>query len=174
MESEIPEEFYKYWNDAVNTQNYSSKLLIMFSAIEAMVRGRDKKTFPKPADLTEKILGKNLSDEIFAPGNGLRNRLVHGEYFKDEDANKNYRDLIHKKVLSYFNQSVLKEAPLELEIVNPQRHPFGNKEGGFLFLKNAGTTKVDLKILLAVIGKNGLRDFGGFIYVSDPAIRSNF
>ena len=35
---EIPEEFYYYWNDAVNSIGYSPKLLLMFSAIEALVK----------------------------------------------------------------------------------------------------------------------------------------
>ena len=32
--SEFPEEFYYYWNDAVNVVGYSPKLLLMLSAIE--------------------------------------------------------------------------------------------------------------------------------------------
>ena len=38
---QIPEEFFYYWNDAVNSTGYSSKLVLMFSAIEALVKKPD-------------------------------------------------------------------------------------------------------------------------------------
>ncbi len=38
----IPESFYYYWNDAVNSTGYSSKLLLMFSAIEALAKNGSK------------------------------------------------------------------------------------------------------------------------------------
>ena len=51
---EIPEPFYHYWNDAVNASGYSAKLLLMFSAMEAMARKRNKSVFKKPIDLYTK------------------------------------------------------------------------------------------------------------------------
>src|SRR5207249_3117402 len=34
----VPEEFYYYWHDAVNASGYTPKLLLMFSAIEALAK----------------------------------------------------------------------------------------------------------------------------------------
>lgn len=133
---EIPDAFYYYWNDAVNTFGYSSKLLIMFSALEALARKRDKKTFKKQNDLYEEILGPELSKEMFADTMGLRQRLTHGEYFNGEDSQKNYLKLIHNKVISYFNRKVLSDRLLDENIVNPQRHFWGNKIQGTLMLKH--------------------------------------
>ena len=43
VDIKVPDAFYRYWNDAVNTTGYSSKLLLMFSAIEALVKKDGKK-----------------------------------------------------------------------------------------------------------------------------------
>ncbi|MFH1402312.1 MAG: hypothetical protein ABIG87_01660 [Patescibacteria group bacterium] len=149
LAEKIPETFYYYWNDAVNTVGYSSKLLIMFSALEALAKNRDKKKFKKPIDLYSEILGKELSSKIFSDGNGLRNRLIHGEYFGDEDQGKEYIKIIHDKVISYFNNKILSESLIQEDIVHPQRHPFGNKKAGIFFLKcKNGTQLFRLKDIL--------------------------
>ncbi len=132
--TDIPDSFYYYWNDAVNTIGYSSKLLLMFSAIENLAKLPDgKKDWVK----VEKILGKELKDKIYTPNSGLRHRLTHGEYFNTSDSDDNYLDLIHKKVISYFNQEIFKSTVIDEAVVNPQRSPFDNKEqGGPYFIRN--------------------------------------
>ena len=88
----IPEEFFYYWNDAVNTTGYSSKLLLMFSAIESFVKKKDgKKNFKK----LERILGKRLKITVWGEEgkdnkNALRHRLTHGEYLNPSDSGINY------------------------------------------------------------------------------------
>ena len=108
-QSKIPDEFYYYWNDAVNTSEYSSKLLAMFSAIETLVKKTaGKKDFSK----LEKILGKRLKRKLWSQKNdwliALRHRLTHGEYFLFTDFKDDYIDLIHKRIIRYFNKNVLK------------------------------------------------------------------
>lgn len=134
--TDVSDEFYYYWNDAVNTLGYSAKLLLMFSALEALARKRNKQKFKKPIDLYVHILGKRLADKIFAKTAGLRQRLIHGEYFMPkQDGKKNYLDLIHKKVISFFNKKVLSESLLSEKIVNPQRHFYGSKSEWRFFVK---------------------------------------
>ena len=126
--TDVPDTFYSYWNDAVNTTSYTGKLLLMFGAIDSFAtRGqrRQKRT---------EILGDELTTEIYAEGTGLRNRLTHGEYLNANDG-KNYVELVHKKVLQYFNQSVLGKDILELNVVGPQRHFTENYEGMLIFVK---------------------------------------
>lgn len=118
----IPEEFFLYWNDAVNTNGYSSKLLIMFSALEALIRKPDG---TKDYALRKTILGDDLKDKIFAQNTGLRHRLVHGEYFSDKDTD-NYMDIIHKKVTKYFNDEIFKEKLIKEDVTSPQRNFFDN------------------------------------------------
>jgi hypothetical protein len=120
--ADIPEEFYLYWNDAVNTDGYSSKLLIMFAALDALIRKPDG---TKDYTLRKTILGEDLKDKIYAQGTGLRHRLVHGEYFSDTDKD-NYMELVHKKVISYFNDVVLKDKLITEDVTGPQRHFLNN------------------------------------------------
>jgi hypothetical protein len=148
---DIPEEFYYYWNDAVNAMGYSSKLLVMFSAVESLTRKEGKKDII----LQEGILGKDLSDKIFEPEKGLRHRLVHGEYLDSEDTLINYVDEIHKKIMSYFNKKVFMEDLLFEDVVQPQRHLFGNKSECKLFLKRLdGGNNFNIKDLQNEFDKN--------------------
>lgn len=129
---DIPEEFFYYWNDAVNAFGYSAKLLLMFSAIEALVKKKNgKKNFEK----LENILGMELKNKIWGK-EGLRNRLVHGEYFESTDSGNNYLDMVHKKVISWFNDNIFENKELIREqVVNPQRHIFGNKKSCNFFIE---------------------------------------
>jgi len=146
--TEIPDEFYYYWKDAVNTTGYSAKLLLIFSAIEALAKKNGKKDW----SLIKGILGEDLTSELFEQSNkGLRHRLVHGEYFHNQDLGKNYLELIHNKVITYFNKEIFSK-PLICEYVrNPQRHfwGIGNKQECLLFLRRKdGNNSFSLKDLL--------------------------
>ncbi len=133
---QIPDEFYFYWNDATNATGYSSKLLLMFSAIEALAKRNDKKDF----NFIELILGKELKIELFGiKGNsrsGLRHRLVHGEYFNGTDSGKDYFGEVHKRILHYFNSEIFHAKLLHENVTNPQRHFFGNAEGVSFFIQS--------------------------------------
>lgn len=121
-DTNIPEEFFLYWNDAVNTTGYSSKLLIMFAALDALIRKPDG---TKDYTLRLSILGGDLKDKIYAQTTGLRNRLVHGEYFSDDDTD-NYMELVHKKIVGYFNDTIFNEKLIEENVIGPQRGFFNN------------------------------------------------
>lgn len=151
--SEISDEFYYYWNDAVNTFGYSAKLLLMFSALEALAKKRDKTKFRKPIDLYAHILGKRLANIIFTPTTGLRHRLVHGEYLSPkQDGKKNYLNLIHKKVISFFNKKIFSRPLLSEDVVNPQRHFYGSKSEWHRFVKRVDSgTNFELKALLSEV-----------------------
>ena len=126
-EKSIPDTFYYYWNDAVNTTSYTGKLLLLFGAIDSLaIRGQRRAK-------RNEILGEALATEIYNDDTGLRNRLTHGEYLNETDG-KNYVELVHKQVLEYFNKTVLNMDILELDIVQPQRHFDENYEGARLFI----------------------------------------
>lgn len=122
QDKKVPEEFYLYWNDAVNTSGYSGKLLVMFSALYALAKKPNGDT---DFDLLERILGKELKEELFTRHTGLRHRLIHGDYFSDEDT-ENMLELVHKKVIHYFNEEILTSNLIEENIVGPQRHFLNN------------------------------------------------
>src|ERR1700722_13762282 len=138
LTSQADDAFFFYWNDAVNSIGYTPKLLLMFSALEALAK---KPNGDKDWAMIESILGKDLKDEIFKPTEGPRHRLTHGEYLNQSDFPGNYAEVIHKKVMEYFNKNVLGADLLTVDVVSPQRHFFGNKSVGKYFIrpKNSDT-----------------------------------
>jgi hypothetical protein len=95
----------------------------------------------------------------------VRNRLVHGEYFQPKE--KNYLELVHKKVVSYFNDLIFREKLLTEDIVNPQRHFFGNKDETAFFIKAKDGGKLRLREILANLYKNGIHNPENYEYVYD-------
>lgn len=144
----VPDAFYYYWNDSVNTTSYTGKLLLMFGAIDSLAtRGQRKKR-------RNEILGQELANEIYADSTGLRNRLTHGEYLNTSDDN-NYVELVHTAVLDYFNKSIIGKDVLELNIVGPQRHFEENYAGAQFFIKQSeSSTPLNLHSLVEDIEKN--------------------
>lgn len=130
LDSTIPSLFYQYWNDAINCSSYTGKLLLMFSAID---------TFKTPVGsidyaMREKIFGKRLKKKLYERNSkGLRHRLVHGYYLTKKDG-KNYIEIIHKKVIDYFNKTVTRSSPIEKDVVGPQRNFHGNYERMILWV----------------------------------------
>lgn len=173
--TEIPEEFYYYWNDAVNAIGYSAKLLLMFSAIEAFV----KKNGNKDWTLINEILGKELVEELFGtkevPNTGLRHRLVHGEYFSNQDNGKNYLELIHIEILKYFNTKIFSKPFISENVVHPQRHFFGNKQEGRWFIKRKnGDSTFSLKDLMNDFTENGFRTPANYEIVFDENLSATY
>ncbi|MEI7891337.1 MAG: hypothetical protein WCI36_05225 [bacterium] len=145
----IPEEFFFYWKDTVNTFGYSSKLLLMFSAIEALAKSLSQKNYTKKHVEIINILGEDLGGEIWKNKTGLRHRLVHGEYLQEKDK-RDYIEEIHRKVLNFFNNNILDEEKISLNIVHPQRNLFfGNGLHWFGFIKAIEDENIlDLKSVL--------------------------
>lgn len=162
MTSDINDAFFYYWNDATNTMGYAPKLLVMFSAIEALAK---KPNGDKDWHLIVEILGQELKDKIFKHREGLRHRLIHGEYFSVQDSDEdNYVEIIHKKIILYFNNSVLKSDLLTMDVTGPQRHPFANTEYSHRFIRSGDEeTMLSLKSVLAELQKHP--DIWPFKYV---------
>ncbi len=167
----ISEEFYYYWNDAVNTIGYSAKLLLIFAAIESLVKN---KKGGKDFNLMEKILGKELCDELFSPNTGLRHRLTHGEYFELGDSKIDYLDRIHKKVMGYFNKSVLNQSLLSENVKHPQRHFFGNKEEARFFIERIDGKKLNFREVLIDFSENDFHELKQHKHVSEEEPESTF
>jgi hypothetical protein len=174
-DTSIPDTFYYYWNDVVNAVGYTPKLLLMCSAIECLTRtGRRKKNWVR----IEQILGRELKEELFGTkddsDNCLRNRLTHGEYLRPEDSKKNYVELIHKKIMAYFNDQILNEPLLELGVVAPQRHFWGNFEGADWFIARKGQGALSLKGVLADFETNGMDHLKDHELLHDDALYSTY
>ena len=157
-----PSTFYYYWNDATNTFGYSGKLLLMFSAIEALANelARQKKNIgikQEKYEIIKNILGDDLFKYCFKNRNGLRNRLVHGDYYQTTDLDQNYVEIIHKKVINYFNQNIFKENLIEEDVIDPQRHIWRRGqilEAGYFIKDKENNQDFSLKKVLEEL-KNG-------------------
>lgn len=176
--SEIPDEFYLYWNEAVNTIGYSPKLLVMFSALEALFKRERDKSKDAYYKKIEVIFGPELKAVFYGtkdkPKTGLRHRLVHGEYFNADDGKINYVEEIHNLITRYFNDSVFGKKLITESVVHPQRHLFGNKEGWNGFIKPMGCKKLGLKELLSDIEKNSLENMVDYETVYDEDLASTY
>ena len=100
--------------------------------------------------------------------------MIHGEYFNPSDLGKDYLDLVHRKVITYFNEVILGEKLISENVVHPQRHPFGNKEGSRFFIRAKGSNKLSLKDILSNIQKTGIDQMDNYEYVHDEARTKNY
>ncbi len=142
---EIPAEFYYYWADATNTAGYSARLLLMCAAVERISGKKDGK---RDRDKTVEILGQELADLLFDGRNGLRHRLMHGDYLEPSDTDDDVTELIHQKVTEYFNKSVLTKELLNTDVVGPLRHPDNNLYAAGNFIKSKDGQPLELKAVL--------------------------
>lgn len=154
---DIPNAFFYYWKEATNTIGYSSKLLLMFSAIESLITKNNKTDYNKLKNILGEELKKELWGEKGNSNNSIRNRLVHGEHFDSKFSNKrNFVEEIHKKVINYFNQNVFKEYLIE-DVVGPQRNFYDNINRATWMIKNKENKAMNLKNVLDDF-KNGWQD----------------
>lgn len=149
QEQGINTEFYYYWNDMLNVTGYSAKLLLLCSALEALVRSPVNKGGKKEKRIfLQNILGEDLYSKIWDQNDGIRHRLTHGEYFKEQADNENYVQQAYEKVIDYFNKEIIK-FPAIRTVVNAQRNPNNNKRGGHYFIRrNNESPSFDLKTLI--------------------------
>lgn len=157
---EIPDEFHYYWNDATNSTGYASKLLLMLSAVEALVKvrtpgGKSKKDWNK----LEHILGPKLKKDLWGTKDNhetaLRHRLMHGEYFQPTEGQIDYFQLLHGSIIKYLNESILRKPLLDENIVAPQRHPFGNKIQGHSWIRALDNAPLTLTAIMTDMENSG-------------------
>jgi hypothetical protein len=174
-DASIPGEFYYYWNDVVNAVGYTPKVLLMCAAIECLTKtGHGKKDWEK----VERVLGRDLKEELYGTkedsSTGLRHRLSHGDYFGADHSGKNYVELIHKRVMAYFNDHILKASLLELNVVGPQRHFVGDLEGGSWFIRSKQSGGLSLKSILVDFEKNDVNQLTDHELVYDDSLTTSY
>ncbi len=132
----VPNQFFLYWQDMLNTSGYSAKLLLMCSALEALASSAlntHTGTGSKYSFFVE-VLGEDLKDAVWKQKVGVRHRLMHGEYFDYETDRENYLQKLYDKIIEYFNRTVFENTVIR-SITNPQRRPDGNKLHQHYWLK---------------------------------------
>lgn len=151
---QLPEEFFYYWNDATNCDGYGSKLLLLLSALEALVnipaeKGPSRKDYEK----LELILGPEVKKALWGEErmsrDALRHRLVHGRYFDAEDGSVDFVEVVHRRIIRYLNEVVFQNRLLDDGVVNPQRHPSGSRSQARAFIKATDRAPLNLVSVLA-------------------------
>lgn len=169
-DKEIPDEFFAYWKDATNTPGYSGKVMLMLSAIEALVKGLQRSSGLDKRSQTDLILGEILRKEIWGDGgdqDALRNRLVHGDYFPASD--NDYVSILHNKLIHYFNERYSWNPKISEGVVSPQRHYFGNFEYWFGFLASK-QRELNIRDVLDDFEKNGINELRRHSIISGDAV----
>lgn len=169
VNNDVPEGFYLNWLQANNSYGYIPKIQMMLSAIESLCKNDKGKTDWSKLEL---ILGKDLKEKVWRPGEGvsagLRHRLAHGWFLISEDQSQNYIDLLHQRVIDYFNKEILKEDLISNKVVSPQRHFWGNREEVRVFLRAAKNIQVDLLSIVEEFKLNELVTSKKYIYTQPP------
>lgn len=169
--------FFWYWNDAANSSGYTSKLLLMLAAVETLVNKPTTNGKPeKDYDKLVKILGPELKKEFWGEEgnsrNALRHRLAHGRYFRPGDGEKNHLELLHKRIIAYFNEVIFKEQLIDENVTNPPRHPFGNRDVGQSFIRAGETAKLTLAQVIVDMDIN--HNFTHYERIVDAQLWSNY
>ncbi|HZC67725.1 MAG TPA: hypothetical protein VE201_03815, partial [Nitrospirales bacterium] len=60
----VPDEFYLYWNDAINAFGYTAKLLLMFAALESLFEKGSRNAFQYYSAI-ETVFGADLKKELY-------------------------------------------------------------------------------------------------------------
>jgi hypothetical protein len=174
---QIPDEFFYYWNDATNSHGYSSKLLLMLLALEALAK---KSKYRVDYAKLELILGKELKEHLWGTkeqsDDALRNRLIHGEYLHVRDGENNYLLLIHKKVMTYFNDSIFGNNLLQENVTDPQRHPMSNRSQASGFIKAVGGAPLNLAAVMHDLerNQNNINNLDNYKCVIDDGISEKY
>lgn len=145
-EFKYPEAF-RFLQESRNTIGYIPRLLLLFSALEAMCgkveyensNGKVYITYNK--DEMKKILGDVLYNEVYGE-NGIRHKLNHGEMVESAFG-RDYSEEIYKSIISYFNMNF--NAQIEESVVSPQRNFYDNREFLNLWLKPEESFNINLK-----------------------------
>jgi hypothetical protein len=74
----------------------------------------------------------------------------------------------------YFNDHVLKEPLLELNVVSPQRHFVGDLEGGSWFIRSKQSGGLSLKSILVDFEKNDVNQLKDHELVYDESLTTTY
>ncbi len=170
---DVPQEFYSYWYDLINTTWYSWKILLLCSAIESLLPKKflwyklteaEQLHNRERNELRKKIIWDELDNELFWRNDiGLRHRLIHWEYFSQDDFQKDYVYEIHKKIIEYFNNEIIKiDWKISLNVIYPQRHPYWNYKQAWSYLKANKDFSLNLKDIINNIPDNNLNNITGY------------
>lgn len=131
---------FMYLNESTNAVTFYSRLAMLIIALESIAGEKSPNVTDKDYIKNNILKDGQLFDEIFAFRNGIRNKIFHG---KDVILTENYINKIYKKIVEYFNSEF--GTQINLDVVDPQRTPWGNYEELSSFFKPKGGISIDFK-----------------------------
>ena len=134
----ISNNTFRYLQECQNCYGYIPKLMLLFSALEALC-GREEKVdsnsnrvyFTYNHQIMKDILDNSLYNKIYG-SNGLRHKLQHGDSM-DFIFDADYSEIIYKKIIKYLNK--IYDIKISETVVSPQRNFHGNYRYMDLWLK---------------------------------------
>lgn len=159
-------ETFKFLQECRNTIGYVPKLILLFSALEALCNkieidkddGSRYITYDK--NEMKKILGCQLFNAVFG-SDGIRHKLNHGEMV-DEAFGKDYVDEIYKSIICYFNT----ECKTKINnVVRPPRKFQDNYEFINLWLKPKNNFEINLKNCISRFLNKDTNSIEGYEYI---------
>lgn len=132
-----------YLNESTNAATFYSRLAMLIIALEGIAGEKSPNVTDKDYIKNRILKDNQLFNEIFAFGNGIRNKIFHG---KDVNITKNYIDKIYKKIIEYFNSEF--NTKISLDVKHPQRTPWGNYREVKGFFRSKISAVVDFKEII--------------------------
>jgi hypothetical protein len=77
-------------------------------------------------------------------------------------------------MMAYFNEHILGANLLELEVVAPQRHFWGNVEGADWFIRRRDRGEISIRSVLADFEKNGMDHLQNHELVHDASLDATY
>lgn len=81
-------------------------------------------------------------------------------------------ELLHRRIVAYFNEVIFKEKLIDENVINPLRHPFGNRGLGQSFLRAEENAKFTLTRVIADMDSN--YNFKHYQRVVDQQLWNNY
>jgi len=156
------EHVFRFLRESTYGMTFRTRLPMLISALEGMAgeitSNRGNKTdmdFIK----NEILMDADLYNSIFLYGQGIRNKLLHGQKFENlTNANKdiNYTQEVHERIVHFFNYRY--NTKINMNVKSPQRSPAGNYlEGRYWIKPKNKNCDLSLKNIVELIDKTERR-----------------
>ncbi len=125
---------FRCLREACIAPTFYSRMVMLAAALDALAaQDTSKKNWKNSRrDYVNQVILKDeeLSNALYAPDEGIRHKLIHGEkvdWTADQHKNRDYVQDIYKAILEYFR--VEHSITLDIDVVGPMRNPIGNYAG---------------------------------------------
>ena len=99
---------------------------------------------------------------------------MHGEYFSQNDAGKDYLLLVHRKIMSYFNEAIFDDSVINLGVIHPQRHFWGNLSEASFYIRSKAGKPLTIKGFLSDVKTTDLNNLKNYEFVYEDNLTKDY